>query len=139
MKTRNCAKCRTEFQTKAKVGRGFSYCRSCCSEKRKLEWKNNKTRIAAQNKASHIKRLYGLSKQEYENLLNSQSGMCAICNTDRSTKEGWRSLSVDHCHKTGKVRGLLCQNCNTSLGKFQDNIQILMRAIEYLKKFENST
>ena len=74
---------------------------------------------------------YNISKEEYLNLLLEQNNTCAICNIK---EEGNRNLAIDHCHTTGKVRGLLCVKCNTSLGGFNDNIELLMKAIEYLKK-----
>jgi hypothetical protein len=74
-----------------------------------------------------LKQKYGLSLAEYDTMMNEQNGGCAICgaNTNR--------LHVDHNHKTGKLRGLLCSNCNTSLGKFKDDVQILKKAITYIK------
>ena len=61
-------------------------------------------------------------------MLSNQSGHCAICiNKDK------RKLAVDHCHKTGKIRGLLCSNCNQGLGMFKDNLDFLGRARNYLR------
>jgi len=76
---------------------------------------------------------YGLTLEQYDAILQSQGGVCAVCKMDRGT----RRMAVDHDHKTNKVRGLLCQFCNTALGKFLDNVEILKRAILYLEK--NST
>lgn len=69
---------------------------------------------------------YGLSLLEYEKMVLECQGMCQIC----GRKE---PLNVDHCHTTKKVRGLLCTRCNTGLGKFKDNIDILQSAIKYLE------
>lgn len=69
-----------------------------------------------------------LSYEDFKKLLIKQKGVCVICG--KATKN---RLSVDHCHKTGKVRGLLCNLCNTSLGGFHDNIELLKKAIKYLK------
>lgn len=84
--------------------------------------------------------MYGITLDDYNKLLQKQHGVCAICHLpevaiDNRTKE-IRNLSVDHCHTTGKVRGLLCTNCNNMLGRSKDNLVILANAIEYLK---NST
>lgn len=68
---------------------------------------------------------YGLGDEAYKRLVMGQQGRCKIC-------EEPRPLVVDHCHANGQVRGLLCQTCNTALGKFQDNVRILLRAIRYL-------
>ena len=62
----------------------------------------------------------------------NQNGICAIC-SGKQVQSKNRSLAVDHCHKTNKVRGLLCIECNVGIGKFQDNLQLLISAIKYLK------
>lgn len=78
-------------------------------------------------------RRFGITTSQYDGLLLAQSGMCAIC--QRSEKTG-RRLSVDHIHGSNPtiIRGLLCLDCNTSLGKFNDNPALLRRAAEYLEK-----
>lgn len=68
--------------------------------------------------------------QQFKKMVIKQKSVCAIC----KKKDETRRLSVDHCHKTYKVRGLLCHKCNTSLGGFKDNIVYLKRAIKYLTK-----
>ena len=77
-------------------------------------------------KEYQIKRYYGLSPEEYNEIVKHQDGKCAICNLTLK-------LSVDHNHTTGKVRGLLCSSCNTVLGHARDSIVILQRAILYLE------
>ena len=57
-------------------------------------------------------------------------------NSNEIVNKSKRRLCVDHCHTTGNVRGLLCDTCNTALGKFRDNIDLLNEAIKYLKKYE---
>lgn len=74
---------------------------------------------------------YGISVFEYEEMLFSQGGKCAIC--EREETNG-RLLATDHDHSTGKVRGLLCRACNTGLGHFGDSIPRLLSALEYLRK-----
>lgn len=76
------------------------------------------------------KRTYGISIKDYETMVEQQSRLCLICQKPE-TKKGNR-LSVDHCHQTGKIRGLLCNECNTGLGLFQDDPFRLDRAISYL-------
>lgn len=76
-------------------------------------------------------RQYGLTPEQYDDLLQAQSGLCAICHRLPSAK---RRLAVDHDHATGKVRGLLCYRCNTALGAFADDARTLHRAAEYLRK-----
>lgn len=83
----------------------------------------------AQN--AHRKMLYKISQQEYDVLFSLQKGCCILCNTPLSSLTK-KSLSVDHNHKTGKVRGLLCTKCNSLLGFARDDIELLRRAIKYL-------
>ena len=65
--------------------------------------------------------------------------MRSICGNPESQKDkrikGTKTLCIDHDHKTGKIRGLLCQNCNVSIGKFKEDINIMQKAIDYLKKW----
>lgn len=77
---------------------------------------------------------YGLTHKEYDGMFKSQGGKCKIC----GNKFDYR-LHVDHCHTTGKVRGLLCRGCNTGLGQFQDDPRILREAINYLMRTDNET
>lgn len=74
-------------------------------------------------------RQYGISLSFYDDLFSVQFGKCKICNLETPGKP----LHVDHCHTTGKVRGLLCTTCNRGLGHFKDNITNLEKAILYLK------
>jgi hypothetical protein len=79
-----------------------------------------------------IKRVFGLDRSQYAAMLSTQGNCCAICG--RSPEGSYPGmLHVDHCHDTGKVRGLLCQVCNLSLGKFQHDPDLLRRAAEYLE------
>jgi hypothetical protein len=75
---------------------------------------------------------YGLSDAEFTALLASQDYRCAICKTPIAEGNGHNGLHVDHCHKTGAVRGLLCGHCNTGLGRFRDDPALLRAAIKYL-------
>lgn len=80
-----------------------------------------------------LKRTYNLSLGDYEKMLDDQKDCCAICNKNKS--EFKKGLGIDHCHATGKIRGLLCSKCNTSIGGFDDDIERLQSAINYLKSF----
>lgn len=80
-----------------------------------------------------IKRRYGISYEEYEDILEQQNNCCAICKSDTSqNNRATRGLFVDHCHTTGKVRGLLCSKCNHALGLLNDDIDLLKAAMDYL-------
>lgn len=93
---------------------------------------NNKVKLARSRRWSNIKAKFGLSKEQYLTLLAKQDGRCAICSTDSPL--GWGVFVVDHCHSSGKVRGLLCSNCNTGLGLFKDSVEALTKAITYLSQ-----
>ena len=80
-----------------------------------------------------LKRMYGITQTDYEVMIAEQNNKCAICNT---TEPGGRHNSgyfvVDHCHCTNKIRGVLCNNCNTALGLVGDNVDTLHKMINYL-------
>jgi hypothetical protein len=78
----------------------------------------------------HLKAAYNLSLEDYDKIFDKQNGVCAICGKPQLTKR----LFVDHSHKTGRVRGLLCSNCNFLVGFAKDNSDILIAAIHYLKE-----
>ena len=81
-------------------------------------------------------RLHGITMDDYANMLDMQDNKCGICKKEETCKDPRhdrvRRLSIDHCHKTGKVRGLLCHSCNTAIGKFKDDIELLHKAIRYI-------
>jgi len=104
---------------------------STCKECDKKRVKENHDPVAYRN--AELQRRYGITQQDYEVMIAEQNNQCAICNT---TEPGGRHnrgyFVVDHCHTTGKVRKLLCNNCNTALGLVGDNTHILQKMIEYL-------
>jgi hypothetical protein len=75
-------------------------------------------------------RRFGVTAAQYNEMYSSQNGRCAICLGEENNKR----LSVDHCHQSGNVRGLLCSNCNLGIGKLQENTDNLLRAIDYLSR-----
>lgn len=87
-----------------------------------------------------LKKKYDITIEQYNEMLEAQGGVCLICGkpeTTRHRKSGLvNDLSVDHCHITGKVRGLLCNACNKGMGAFGDNPDLMQRAIEHIKKFQ---
>jgi hypothetical protein len=92
----------------------------------------NRARLNAYRMRQHYKNKYGLTPEEKVELLISQDNRCACCNSDSPNhKQGW---VVDHCHSSGKVRGILCQPCNLTLGKVKESKQHLQKLIEYLER-----
>lgn len=85
-------------------------------------------------RANERKRKFGIEHLEYAELYKNQNGVCAVCkNPETATRKGvLKSLAVDHDHKTGKIRGLLCSDCNTGIGKLKDSVEVLQSAIRYL-------
>lgn len=110
-------------QATSKDGRG-AYCKLC-----------NKREVARyalshpdQMRASKLRYKYGIDSLDYAAMFQGQGGVCALCGSPPSGKY----LAVDHCHETGRVRGLLCGRCNTGLGHFRDSQEVLLRAAEYV-------
>jgi hypothetical protein len=83
-----------------------------------------------------LRRDFGISAAEYDALLATQNGVCAICQKPERAKRGGRlkMLAVDHCHRTNKIRGLLCSNCNPMIGYAQEDAARLAAAVRYLKR-----
>lgn len=92
------------------------------------------THHSAYNRFVAIKHKFGLTKEQYLQLVEKQKGLCAICQRpETATKNGkLKCLAVDHDHVTGQVRGLLCQDCNQGLGHFHDDETLLAEAAAYL-------
>lgn len=84
-----------------------------------------------------LNREYGLSLDEYNRMFKEQNGCCAICCKPESDCRV--ALGVDHDHVTGVIRGLLCKECNTSLGAFKENIEIMLSAINYLREHKDES
>ncbi len=95
----------------------------------------NKARRAKYHRKSQLRRAYGLSVEDYQTMLEMQGDACGLCG--KSAAEEGRQLSVDHCHRSGQVRALLCTCCNTGLGKFADSPALLRIAARYLEHFRD--
>jgi hypothetical protein len=96
----------------------------------------NKVQHTAEVLRNKLKRKYGLTLDEYNQLLQDQNGQCAVCHTSDWGNTRWGTVkraTVDHNHLTGKVRGLLCTKCNVVLGLFDDDTNRFVSAIAYLK------
>jgi len=111
----------------------YSVNKDGCSDRRKAERKQhyltNKKEHGQISRRTRLRK-YGLTEKEYEDRLDQQQYRCAICNVHQNDLKV--RLSVDHCHRTGKIRGLLCTACNTAIGKFHDDPILLLQAINYL-------
>jgi Autographiviridae endonuclease VII len=83
------------------------------------------------NRRYHLKRTYGMTLDDYDAMLLSQNGVCAICGKPRPED---RTLHVDHDHETGEIRGLLCFRCNNALGDFEEQYALFQRAADYLDR-----
>jgi len=134
-----CSKCKfikpcTEFYVRTRqVGypnssAGYSHqCKQCLKEKQ-IAWRKNNPDKA---KNVDLKQTFGIDLETYNYLFGLQKGHCAICNVHQSELQ--KALAIDHDHRTGVFRGLLCQNCNHGLGNFKDNPEFLKEAINYLR------
>jgi hypothetical protein len=103
------------------------------ARQRKYRAANREKARAWGRNTSHRLRLkrHGLTQAEYDDLLSSQGACCAVCKLDTPGRK--RTWSIDHCHKTGRVRGLLCNHCNSALGHARDNPSILRALASYLE------
>lgn len=119
------ARARYESKPEVKVARNERQKKRRLAQPEKLRESSRKS-----ERKRKLKR-YGLTEETYEALLVSQNNLCAICCKKNETKRDWH---VDHCHTTGKVRGILCHYCNLGLGNFKDNKEYLENAIAYLSK-----
>lgn len=131
MKT--CSKCKeskelTEFaKTGRREGLFSSLCKFCASKKAS-EWnKKNPLKRRVNSHRNKMKTQYGLTPEDVARMTSEQGGKCLICELERK-------LVVDHSHANGKVRGLLCRQCNSGIGQLQDSAAIMRRAIEYVIK-----
>jgi len=97
-------------------------------------------RVISSHKRYNLNKKYGITLEQYEEMVAKQDNKCAICNKKEtvSLRGKLANLSVDHCHKTGKIRSLLCQNCNRALGMLKENYGNFINAILYLTKYDRN-
>ena len=144
LETRVCRVCKKQkglledyYLSRKDPTKNSSYSYECkdCTVKRTVQYnKDNSETVRSQ----YLKREYGMTFEEFDAMLSSQDICCAICGTNKPSKTRGRinRFHVDHDHKTGKVRGLLCKSCNIALGEVEDNIHTLKSMIEYLESHE---
>lgn len=114
--------------TKAKYRR--AWCRDCEKTDSLRYYHEHRSKMRAQHRDYELRLRYGISHDDYLDMEQRQNGVCAIC---KQPPTQGRYLHVDHDHSTGRVRGLLCPECNAGLGRFGDDIDLLLAAIAYLK------
>lgn len=137
-----CSKCgklkpESEFYNRILSKDGLNpACKTCvkrdANQRSKRKRSYDVALLADFRKNSNLQKHYGISLGDYENQLTDQSGGCAICG--RGPEAFQRAFAVDHDHATGKVRGILCPDCNRGLGGFHDDVDLMAKAIEYLKR-----
>jgi hypothetical protein len=125
--TRWCPDCRTikplaDFPTNRSGRGGFGrYCKPCHN----VRGRENVIKNHGSTRDYHLKRRYGITSADFDQILAAQGGVCAVCRTAKAEH-------VDHDHATGQVRGLLCFNCNQALGNARDDIRVLRLLVDYL-------
>lgn len=150
---KGCSKCggklSVDSAAKGDGGKPRSVCKPCAAAymreynqrpDRKVEVKLYNQRYKQKNggrdyKNGHLKLAFGIDIDAFDGLLARQGFVCAICGRPESSKHSSgkvKSLAVDHCHRTGTIRGLLCISCNNGLGRFKDSPELLRKAAAYL-------
>lgn len=163
---KRCPRCGREKDRKTDFHKGSSYCKPCnSSHAREYYWKH-KQRVSDRSKQKrlanlaaerakdraryrrdiekrrvyHLRKNYGITMDEFLQLLQAQDHKCAVCgtaitqNSNGGQNKRVRNLDVDHCHDTGKVRGILCSQCNKGIGCFKDDPERLRSAAAYLER-----
>jgi hypothetical protein len=133
MKT--CTRCKETKELSAfskGVGRGgyIAACKECRNAKRRETGRKDNCPVKARE--YRLKKTYGLKEEEYQEMHKQAGGCCEICGTQEEEVTKGR-LCVDHNHKTGEIRGLLCSSCNTGIGLLKDNPALLEAAAAYLE------
>lgn len=129
------------------ITKQFKRCPKCGKTKPFSDFQKDKTKSGgrtcwckkcqqALNRICKMRKKFNISEKQYQKMLSEQNGVCSICGFPETKKQNGKivMLAVDHCHVTGKNRGLLCMKCNVALGAFRDDIDIMASAISYLKQ-----
>lgn len=152
---RKCLPMDSFHKNKSTISGVNSFCAKCMGVWQREKYKTNKREIRRKAKVyyhtvykktfseddkrnAHFRKNYGISLVDYLAMVDTQKGFCGICGKDptqnKSALQRHKKLHIDHCHRTGKIRGLLCNSCNNALGVFGDNVSGLRRAIKYLTR-----
>jgi hypothetical protein len=130
-----CGRCKQDLPFKAfnknkRTKDGWqTQCRKCIKEQRQKWAKENPEKRRKRKLLAN----YGITTEQYNEMLEAQSHGCKICGSKDPRNKSYRYLVVDHCHQSGIVRGLLCDYCNVALGRFEDDIDRLKAAVQYLR------
>jgi hypothetical protein len=100
-------------------------------ERRKARLARKQNPVTVHN--CQLKRKFGITVEQFNEMLTAQNGVCAICGTAEIEQRTGRRLSVDHCHASGRIRALLCIRCNPGLGSFKDSPELLRAAADYIE------
>lgn len=146
VKGKTCSKCKTyklihQFAVNSKGKHGFkSICKSCSNKAQRSLAKRRReedpVKWSQYRRDKLLKSAYGMTQEDFDRMLESQDGGCAVCGVTENQVTD--VMFVDHCHDTGKVRGLLCSLCNSGIGKLQDNPEIILKAYRYLLKHKEN-
>lgn len=125
------------FELRSDSGKYRRVCKKCSSIRKQIWYLENKVGL----KTRAIAKKYGITRSDYDLLINEHKNLCAICVRPETSPDGRtkkvKSLSIDHNHDTGQVRGLLCWRCNAMIGYAREDLFILKSAIKYLNKYGN--
>lgn len=140
VETKFCRKCEIwlplhqfyEDKRPGREGKRYSPCKTCRYVKIKQNYNANRKKRLAYARNYWLQDQYGLTSEQYEELWRRQEGRCALCGTHDDVLD--KRLFVDHCHDTGKIRGLLCPPCNSALGVLGDTPEAFERVLIYLRK-----
>lgn len=137
----------TMFHPAKKVPNGYqTYCKECMAERHR-NWRLKNPGYSAKHHSDarkkhparyrdyDRKKAFGMSPGTYAEIYKQQNGRCAICQCEDPAKLGKRGFHVDHCHTANIIRGLLCHNCNVGIGNLRHDENIMLAAIEYLRRF----
>jgi len=156
--TKLCKMCgqekpKTDFLLEVARFDGVSpYCRACMKEKHDkwnaehpkqrqghiTKWNTLNPERKEYHRRTGVLGRYGLTNADYEQMLLAQGGKCAICGSENVNYKGRHFLCVDHDHKTGKSRSLLCTTCNAGIGSFKDDPNLLQQALDYLRRHDGT-
>lgn len=159
-----CTKCNTEkpleqYGVDKTTKDGYRYsCKECYNAQQREYARNNKDLIKFRNAAkaeqrkayyqsdkgiessrkAHLKRAFGITLEQYNIMLQYQNGVCNICKQKETSNKN-NFLSIDHCHTTGVIRGLLCSDCNRGIGLLKDNKENLINAIKHIENAKHKS